>query len=264
MKSLLFGDLHGRDPFDLERVIRKENFENVICTGDFDTVFSINRYLEMIDAFPKSKFYTCAGNHDEGIYNNHILTDSNFTRFGMTLKQMHEELKSDDAAYAFIGDLLNKKQAFMHLYESGREPLRFLYFRTVVMHGSYGGRFSQNWFENFIAGMMFRNINKDIWRYLQERDSENNYQSSVKSHRDNFMIMKTHGCQVMLKGHDHYPEIAFQWPNGDIQVNNGEEHPTMLLQKGFMYTITPGAFKHGHYAVIETDGNAGIVNLKRL
>ena len=84
---------------------------------------------------------------------------------------------------------------------------------------------------------------------------------SARDHERNFRAMKEKGYTIMLRGHDHRPELAFSSGNRVETADIREGKPVEIM--GEVATITVGDLHHGHYAFLDDEGDGRKITFYR-
>lgn len=247
MKYALFGDIHGTELKDLEKALAYEKPDVLICTGDFDQMRSIHQFIDLENKYKKQGkiVVKVPGNHDHAILTGLYITSGTLMRQGKDCFGLHKELKNDSVAHNYIDDLVNSKELgktnkrvglFLDEYRFGKD------FKTIVIHGAYGGDLSS-----------FPRCSKDI------RDLW--YRLNTKwDHAENFEVMGKKGYKVMIRGHDHNPVYTYNdLEKGIVSYYPKTKGKSFRLLKERQHTINPGALFDGDFAIIDTDVNGEFV-----
>lgn len=250
MKYAIFGDIHGADLGGLEKALRKEKPDVLVCTGDFDSTSSINQFRALEARYRKKgkDVIVVPGNHDEAILNNSQMNSVNLFLQGKTVRQLHQELVNDSVAHNYLRRLVNSRSSlYVHGIRIFLDKEQFeKEYDTVIVHGGLDGNASD--FEECPEDQ------KDLLYRLK----------TIGEHAKNFREMSIRGHNIMIRGHDHKASYARADSHGGIVV---EPHPTgqeYRLGSG-LHTITPGALCDGMYATIDTRiQNVPVVSFKSL
>jgi predicted phosphodiesterase len=241
MRYTLIGDLHGTDLSKLENALGPENADVLVCTGDFDQTRTIHQFMELEQKYLKAgkSVIKVPGNHDHALLTGLEINSGAIRRQNTNFDELYDELLEDSEAWSYITRLVkssdprvtnNHVKTFLDKQRFGEE------FQTVVMHGAYDGN---------LTSLRFCPPDvKNLWYRLRIEED----------HRKNFEVMKQKGYRAMIRGHDHYPEYAYQDSSGRIVSDRpGESEAEYVLSKDKMHTINPGALLNGHFATIDTE-----------
>lgn len=220
---LAFGDIHGTNPSDLEDSADFQEVETVICTSDFDYVDSIKEYLALKEEKQREDidFIEVPGNHDSAIYNNRKIKSSHIGTPYKEFNELVEDLRNDKEARDFVKNLLDEPVQETEI--NGMD--------TVIVHGALAGNLRS-----------YPGCPKDeqpLWNRLYE----------TSDYEENLEIMERKEYDLMIRGHDHDPEIVRTY-NGEIDYLFPEE-PSSYELDGDKNIITHGAFVDDWFLQIE-------------
>lgn len=258
MKYAVIGDIHGQ-PLDnfikeirefdpvLERNpiprVREKGFlpeiesadlDYIICTGDFDLAESVRQYRNLKNTLEEVEFIEVPGNHDEALLNYTPISSGTMRELGKGFEELYNELREEENE----GDL-DFLQQLMH--NSGSELSNHSLeteiggLNTLVVHAGLSGDLSSN--------SSCPREKRDLWYRLY----------GEKEYMENFERMSEKGVELMIRGHDHSPELGF-YSDGALTVNQPEPGQSFELEEGSLYTLTHGAWYDGWYATLETGG----------
>jgi predicted phosphodiesterase len=222
---LVIGDIHVKNVSDLEKEIDLERLDSLICTSDFDSVDSIKDYLSFRDKAKKegAEIIGVGGNHDDAIYNDTSIASTTIGGPYKEFEEIVDELRSDKTARDHIKRILDNPVKETEINNMN----------TVVVHGGLAGNL-----RSFPACPKDKQV---FWnRLYRKKDYENNME-----------LMDQKGYDLMLRGHDHEPEIVKSSPEGlnYIYPDDGEEYNLSEDRT----ILTHGAFLDGWYLTIEDD-----------
>lgn len=224
LKYIIVGDIHGRS---LEKLLEtKVDFEHstLICTGDFDFSEQVREFQKLTEENDWNDVITVPGNHDDAVFNNITIQSEELRENEVTVERLHVDLMRAKDATKFIGKLLGSNARELHIGS----------YSAVVIHGGFNGSLSS-----------FPDCPPDkteLWYRLLNKED----------HRKNFEQMKEKGYNLMIRGHDHNPELAYINSEGRVDIEQPVDGDTYILDKE-MATITHGAWYNGWYAVIEDE-----------
>lgn len=232
MKYLMFGDGHGRNMDGIEVAIRDHAPDVLICTGDLDDVSVAIDFMRIQIQGRNTGLRTIIvpSNHDAAIgLNWQGIYERLLESYGHDLEELRRMLGEHPAVKQFFQDLARSRTRNEFLLDS--ERFGDLY-PTVVVHGAFVGTSS---FPNSPPE------HADAWNYLLD---EPDYLA-------NFLAMEQQGIRLMIRGNDHDPTLA--WRNSEqFEVFTPTLSAPYFLDASVFFTITPGSYKNGHFATIDT------------
>lgn len=240
MKYAIFGDIHGKELGDLEKALKSEKVDTLVCTGDFDQVKTIRQFMDLEEKYRKEgkQVITVPGNHDHAILDNLVMDSATLRRQGKNSYQLSVELKQDPIAHKYIQQLVNstiplqkntQKNLFIDENQFGKEYL------TTVVHGGYEGNTAN-----------FPGCPPEVKEMYNRLKTEEDY---IK----NFEVMKKRGEKIMIRGHDHFPDYSFVSANNRLVSHSPFGINTEFrLFNDEQHIINPGPLFSGYFATIDT------------
>lgn len=241
MKYAIIGDIHGEELGDLEKALKHQNPDLLICTADFDQTRSIHQFIDLEKKYQKAGkiVIVVPGNHDHAILNNLGISSGTIRSQGKTSQGLHDELINDPIALKYINELVNSKdpryttnrqRIFLDEVKFGKE------FQTIIIHGAYDGDLS--------SSPSCPEEIRDLWMRLRTEDD----------HKKNFKVMDEKGYKVMIRGHDHEAIYTYRdHVKGIVSYTPKENGSRYRLFKHRKHTINPGALFDGLFATIDTE-----------
>jgi len=235
MKYAIIGDIHGRDLGDLEKALKFEKPDSLICLGDFDQVKSIRQFMDLEKRFLErgKEVIKVPGNHDYALLNNFGISSRTLNQQGGSILEFHQELIEDIVAHKYFFEFVNsgnKKEIFLD------ENIFSKDYKTIIIHGAVGGDLSS--FPRCPEKI------KDLWFRLRTKED----------YKKNFKIMGEEGYNVMIRGHDHDAVYVYEDSTGKLVPNlPWETGPRYELDLDKKHVINPGALFDGSFAMIDTN-----------
>jgi predicted phosphodiesterase len=221
---IAFGDIHGTDVGKLKNDLNMDELDTVVCTSDFDTTESIESYLKFKEELPsRTEVVEVPGNHDSAIYNNHRINSPTIGRPYQTFDELVENLRSEKESRQFLKNLLQKPIQETEINGN----------KTVVVHGGLAG--------NLRSYKNCPRAEQPLWNRL--------YRS--EDYQENLELMEEKGYDLMIRGHDHDPEIVRE-KNNAINYQLPDE-PQVYNLEGDRNIVTHGAYLDNWYLEIENN-----------
>jgi len=88
MKYAIIGDLHGSELGDLEKALRLEDPDTLICLGDFDQVKTIHQFIDL-----EKRFNLVREKEVVGGQKHNIISEVEGNTFGVVVDQVREVLR---------------------------------------------------------------------------------------------------------------------------------------------------------------------------
>ncbi len=226
-------DLHGADLRKAYDKLRPDA-DVFMVLGDLDRIFLAEEALEILREDEGVIFIP--GNHEYAHINHRNISSSTMDAQGIDSPAMWMEWDSkpevkEAFASMFSGDFREK---YPEMKGNAGESIELSLENgdiMVLMHAALSGSPTGE--------------PPHLWNRLRSRED----------HDRNFRAMKEHGYTVMLRGHDHRPELAMLSDDGGIEIMHIERKRSLDID-GKTATITIGDLHHGHYAFLE-DGRDG-------
>jgi len=242
MKAVLYGDMHGTPLDGIINVIAAEDPDAVFCLGDFDTVEVIHQQIGLEEALRAvgKTVLTVPGNHDYAlIADEEFQSQQVFEDLNTSYTRLRDELREDTEACNYILRLLKTAK---HTFDLDPEmPTRM---PTILIHAGLDGCLSTHMTE-------CPDFKKFMWYRLKEQEH----------FEKNFAKMEEAGITLMLRGHDHNPGYALKRDNHVFFTGLVSD---IQLDRDTMFTITPGAYRLGHYVLIDTSSGRPIVSFRQV
>ena len=222
-------DLHGADLRKAYEMLRPES-DRFIVLGDLDRVYLAEEALNILRQ--DEGVVLIPGNHEYAHINHRKITSSTMDDQGIDSPAMWREWDSKPevkGAFAsmFSGDfgenypeIKGKARERIELRLEGGDIAIFMH---AALEGSPTGSPAV------------------LWNRLR----------SAEDHERNFRAMKENGYTLMLRGHDHRPELALFSDNRVHIADIREGKPVEMM--GEVATITVGDLHHGHYAFLDDE-----------
>lgn len=226
MKTLVFGDIHGRSLEPLEDTAGEIDPDRVLCTCDFDTPEAVKQFKEFEREMETRgvEVFKVPGNHDDAVFRGLDISSPTLRQQGLTVPELHQRLRQEEEAELYLKNLLAETRKRMDV--AGRDAL--------LVHGALSG--------DLRSYPSCPQEKQDFWRRLLSRED----------HRENFEAMEEAGVELMVRGHDHEPEIASHM-NEEIRVERPSPGESFELgEGGSLHTVTHGAWFNGWYTVIRS------------
>ncbi|RLJ07954.1 MAG: hypothetical protein DRP12_01410 [Candidatus Aenigmatarchaeota archaeon] len=228
MKYLLFGDIHGRDLKDIQKVIEEEKPDQIVCLGDFDTPACIEQWLEIRKNY---KTITVPGNHDLAFLYNDEITSGIWTNYiDMKFEDLKKELVDNRNAWEYLESLA--KNTIWTGEIAGRKAL--------VIHGGLAGSLES-----------YPECPKELrplWYRLLGTEGE------LENLWSNFKKLEERGYELMIRGHDHVS--AFFKKEGNViswKRAKEKEEETELPGADASVIISVGSYFFGDFVLLEGD-----------
>ncbi len=222
--------------------------------GDFDTVESINQYLDIKEGFERegNTVLTVAGNHDHAVLNCFQIYSGTLDEQGLDISKLNKDLINDERAYNFIEELVAPKEGITKRNALGFYLDNDLYgkkYDTILIHGGLEGDMS--------SCRPCPDSIRNLWIRLRNRHF----------YMANFDEMKKYGLDMMIRGHDHPQWLAILEGEDEVKLLRPDLGNKFYLYDDKMYTINPGTFYNGEYAMIDTspeDKNMPLLTFHKL
>ena len=223
MKRLLIADMHGKDPINfIGNMQVLHGIEKVFLLGDYDKPEILESLLEL-----DIKKEILAGNHDYDFANGNVVLSNLLTYSPQEYIQMwNEHAKAKE--YILKSDL----QIIEEL--KGR--------KIVYVHGA----------------LVNSNPNKNP--HLWGRIKHKNPAIEEGKARENFVEMFNNDYGIMIRAHDHKPQLFSIDYNSDPNDSNSKiqvEKTPIIFQENRRYIVSIGIFREDQFAIMD-DNNMSL------
>ena len=237
MKYVGLGDIHGalNKLKEIEKAINVIEPDYVLITGDFDQTKVIHEVMNMEQNLKERgiEVKIIKGNHDDAIENGIEIYSGTLWEQGTNSRFLHYELLEDEEAYNFIKNLKDEETFCLDKEKFGKA------YETVLIHGGYDGDLSS------CPGCS--DERKKYWVRFREGER------GKEDYNKNFKKMEEFEKDIMIRGHDHKPQYAYQDPRKGIVIYDVDNGTMFRLFKNRKHVITTGALYDGWYVVINTE-----------
>lgn len=234
MLYTLFSDIHGTRP-DILRSRIGSATDAVVFAGDVDSVMPI---IDMIDwenelLDMRKPFYRVPGNHGQALVaeKGFEIRSETLSERGETMRHLRKLIDRNLSAKKYLESMVKSGNTTEFYIDEKRFGKKY---RTVLVHGGLDGDISDC--------PDCRGSEKQLWYRLKTEDD----------YMKNFSAMEGKGYDLMIRGHDHYPEIGTKHGD-DIDISSPKMREVYLLEPDKEYTLTIGSLVKGFYALMETD-----------
>ena len=228
-KLILVSDIHGANLLEAYKLLSDRN--PFAMLGDLDRAENAYR-LEKLLKENSNVFYT-PGNHEYAHVNMKWLNSPMLVLQGFASDMLWGEWDKPELKKLVMSSYENKFEEEFPDHKGRAAKIIEIELESggklALMHAALYGK--------------YRGEPHDLWYRLKDEIN----------HKDNFFFMSKKGYEVMIRGHDHIPELA-------ILEGNKVEIIKEVVGKKFditnkTVTITVGTLFNGYYAVFE-DGKS--------
>lgn len=241
MKYLLLSDVHGADLKKAYNLLR-DSVDGVIIAGDLDRAYIGRQLNEILKEDGNSMFVP--GNHDFAHIKKQMIYSGTLEKQKISSIDMWMEWTDDEEAYDLLNSIISNK--FKNNYPTYRGSAgRKISFslesggNAILIHGGLSGN--------------YQGEPSDLWyRLITQED-----------YISNFKIMEHTNHNLMIRGHDHFPRLAYINGKNELIVLGTNE----LLNKEIQIThdlvsITIGALFNGYYAILNDEEKKRTITFK--
>ncbi|MFP4038738.1 MAG: metallophosphoesterase family protein [Candidatus Nanohaloarchaea archaeon] len=221
MTVFVIGDYHGASIQTFLEEKDPASEDRLFSLGDFDTVESINEFLDFRERFGEENVVDVGGNHDKALIEDYKVT----SRTSKTPGELLRDLENDQEAREYLESITQKPIAEFEI--GGR--------KGVLAHAGLTGLVRNKDIPDEIKPFIYR-----LWE-------EDHFD-------DNFDRMDREGYEIMIRGHEHYTEHATRNKDDDtIRFNLPDSGEEYRLNSGSLHILTNGALMDGHYLQIDEE-----------
>jgi hypothetical protein len=226
VRTLIFSDLHSRDPTDLaEAMLMSREVDKIAFLGDFGNYLLFERILQFRKDFAGVPMVIIMGNHDYHYANGQRVSSK-------SSELSPEELVGQWSNSGLKGKILCPTKRIW-TGETIRD--RSLLYSHAGLSGSvdYEGVDPRLWTRLILPGGVF-------------------YDENIRSNFNSMAIQEAH---IKFRGHDHYPAVFSQDikdPRDSFKVSLDK---IVKLEEGHRHIVSVGAFYDGNYTIFDEDSS---------